>query len=194
MHSTPARFKGQSLCCLTMAHRYVWTPHQVIAYYHTQQLGRCNSLYGFLFDCYSWDIRRDMPQKHNKLFCLTQLTHMMLLAYHSTASVAVCWIWLLTADGEHTSHSCIDGTLSSPTLFRCSLSHNNEVTSRNVFHSEQIHNLLTCFQFHVYISQIILSWCFQLHNLALIIIRLIVSIIASIPIFLIIFIFARIYK
>ena len=75
-----------------------------------QQLGRCNSLYGFLFGCYSWDIGRDTPRNTRSYFVLSQLQHMSLLSYHSTASVAVCWIWLSSADGEHTSHSVLSST------------------------------------------------------------------------------------
>ena len=44
-------------------------------------------------------------------FVLSQLvTHTMLLSCHSTVSVAVCWIWLSSADGEHTSHSVLSST------------------------------------------------------------------------------------
>ena len=43
-------------------------------------------------------------------FVLSQLTHTMVSSCHSTASVAVCWIWLSSADGEHTSHSVLYST------------------------------------------------------------------------------------
>ena len=134
-----------------MDHRYVWTPHQVIAYYHTQQLGRCNCLYGFLFYCYSWDIRRNMPQKQ---------TQEDIVSYHSSHTLC-CYPTIQQLQLQSVEAGCqllmenilptpaFSCTLSSPLLFRCSPSHKNEVTSRNVFHSEQIHNLFTCFQFHV---------------------------------------------
>ena len=151
MHSTPARFKGHSLCAalpwiivmcgLHTKSLLIITPSDLV----DVTLSIVFSLIVIV------GISGGICHRNTRSSCvLSQFTHTMLLSYHSTASSAVCWIWLLTADGEHTSHSCIDGTLSSLILFRCSLSHKNEVTSRNVFHSEQIYNILTCFQFDIF--------------------------------------------
>ena len=73
--------------------------HRCVAYYHTHEFGRCNSLSTVLSLIVIAGKSGGIRLKNTiSSSVLSQFIHIRLLSYHVTVSVAVCWIWLSTAD------------------------------------------------------------------------------------------------